>query len=80
MSLSPLENIKVMALQLPMADRTRLVETLLVSLSGEDEILAEWVKEAESRWKAHERGEMRAVDFDESIARTRARIANYATA
>lgn len=45
--MTPFENIKFMALQLPMADRTRLVETLLASLSEEDEILAEWVEEAE---------------------------------
>ena len=80
MPLTPFENIKTMALQLPMADRTRLVETLLASLSEEDEILAEWVEEAERRWDAYERGEMIAVDFDESMARARAKLIHGYTA
>ena len=80
MPLTPFENIKTMALQLPMADRTRLVETLLASLSEEDEILAEWVEEAERRWDAYERGEMVAVDFDESMARARAKLTHCYTA
>ena len=80
MPLTAFENIKTMALQLPMADRTRLVETLLASLSEEDEILAEWVEEAERRWDAYERGEMIAVDFDESMARARAKLIHGYTA
>ena len=80
MPLTAFENIKTMALQLPMADRTRLVETLLASLSEEDEILAEWVEEAERRWDAYERGEMVAVDFDESMARARAKLIHGYTA
>ena len=80
MPLTPFENIKTMALQLPMADRSRLVETLLASLSEEDEILAEWVEEAERRWDAYERGEMVAVDFDESMARARAKLTHCYTA
>ncbi len=80
MPLTAFEDIKTMALQLPMADRTRLVETLLASLSEEDEILAEWVEEAERRWDAYERGEMVAVDFDESMARARAKLTHCYTA
>lgn len=42
-----------------------------------DEILASWIEEAERRGDAHERGEMGAIDFDESIALARARIAAW---
>lgn len=76
MKTTPLEEIEALALQLPTADRCHLAERLLASLSEEDEILAAWVEEAERRCDAFDRGEMGTVDFDESIARARARIAN----
>jgi hypothetical protein len=71
----PLEDIEAAALQLASSDRARLAERLLLSLDEDDEILAAWVNEAERRSDAHERGEMQAVDFDESIARLKARLA-----
>ena len=37
--------------------------------------LAAWVEEAERRGEAYERGEMKAIDFDESIARLKAKLA-----
>lgn len=77
---TPLEKIEAMALQLPAADRSHLAESLLASLSEEDEILAAWIEEAERRADVHERGEIETVDFDESIARVRARIAGRHTA
>lgn len=73
-----LEEIEALALQLPAADRCRLTERLLDSLSEEDEILAAWVEEAEHRCDAFDRGEMEAIDFDESIARLRAKLAKAA--
>lgn len=73
---SPLEDIEAAALQLAPAERARLAERLLVSLDEDDEILAAWVEEAERRGEAYERGEMEAIDFDEAIAQTRARLAN----
>jgi len=77
---TPLEEIEAMALQLPASDRSHLAESLLASLSEEDEILAAWIEEAERRADAYDRGEIETVDFDESIARARARIASHHTA
>lgn len=74
---SPLEEIEAMVLQLPASDRSHLAESLLASLSEEDEILAAWIEEAERRADAYDRGEIETVDFDESIARARARIAAH---
>lgn len=71
---SPLEDIEAAALQLPKAERAHLAERLLVSLDEDDEILVSWVAEAERRGDAFERGEMGAIDFDESIARLKAKL------
>ena len=73
---TPLEEIEAQALQLPASDRSHLAESLLASLSEDDEILAAWVEEAERRADAHDRGEIETIDFDEAIARARARIAS----
>ena len=72
---SPLEDIEAAALQLAPAERAKLAERLLVSLDEDDEILASWVEEAERRGDAYDRGEMEAIDFDESLARLKARLA-----
>jgi putative addiction module component (TIGR02574 family) len=72
---SPLEDIEAAALQLAPSDRAHLAERLLVSLDEDDEILASWVAEAERRGDAYDRGEMGAIDFDESIARLKAKLA-----
>jgi hypothetical protein len=77
---STLEDIEAAALQLAPAERAKLAERLLVSLDEDDEILASWVEEAERRGEAYERGEMSALDFDESIAQARARLASRRTA
>lgn len=72
---SPLEDIEAAALQLAPSERAHLAERLLVSLEEDDEILAAWVEEAERRGEAFERGEMGAIDFDESMARLKTRLA-----
>ena len=72
---TPLEDIEAAALQLAPAERARLAERLLVSLDEDDEILAAWVEEAERRGDAYARGETEAIDFDESIARLKAKLA-----
>lgn len=72
---SSLQDIEAAALQLPRAERAKLAESLLASLDEHDEILASWVAEAERRGEAYERGEMEAIDFDESIAILKARLA-----
>ena len=74
MKVTPLEEIESLALQLPTADRCRLAERLLTSLSEEDEVLAAWVEEAERRCEAFDRGEMETVSFEESIARLRSKL------
>jgi hypothetical protein len=71
---SLLEDIESAALQLAPAERAKLAERLLVSLDEDDEILATWVAEAERRGDAFDRGEMGAIDFDESIARLKAKL------
>ncbi|UCV14742.1 addiction module protein [Quatrionicoccus australiensis] len=78
------EDIEAAALQLSPAERTRLAWFLLLSLEQDDvelddSILASWVEEAERRGDAYDRGEMGAINFDESIARARARIAKRKT-
>jgi hypothetical protein len=72
---SPLEDIEAAALQLAPSERAHLAERMLVSLEEDDEILAAWVEEAERRGGAFERGEMGAIDFDESMARLKTRLA-----
>lgn len=72
---SPLEDIEAAAMQLAPTERAHLAERLLVSLDEDDEILAAWVEEAERRGDAFDRGEMGAIDFDESIARLKAKLA-----
>lgn len=76
------EDIEAAALQLSPAERTRLAWFLLLSLEQDDvelddSILASRLEEAERRGDAYDRGEMGAIDFDESIARARARIAKH---
>ena len=71
---SPLEEIEAAALQLTPAERAHLAERLLVSLEEDDETLAAWIEEAERRADAFDRGEMDAIDFDESIARLKAKL------
>lgn len=75
---SPLEDIEAAALQLTASERAHLAERLLASLDEDDEIMAAWVAEAERRGEAFECGEMEAIDFDESIARLKARLADAA--
>lgn len=76
---SPFEDIEAAALQLPTSDRAKLAERLLITLEEDDEILASWVAEAERRADAFDRGEMEVIDFDESIARLKARLAAAAS-
>ena len=71
---SPLEDIEAAALQLAPADRAHLAERLLISLDEDDEIMAAWVEEAERRADAFDRGEIGTIDFDESLARLKAKL------
>lgn len=76
---SPLEDIEAASLTLTASERAHLAERLLASLDKDDEIMAAWVAEAERRGEAFERGEIEAIDFDQSIARLKARLADAAS-
>ena len=52
------------------ADRLRLVEAILFSLDKADpDIEQGWIAEAEARYEAHRRGELQAVDWEETKKR-----------
>ena len=68
---SDLENLEAAALQLPLAARAHLAERLLASLDEDDEILAEWVAEAELRADAYDRGEIGATSLENALAQAR---------
>ncbi len=54
------------ALELEPVERIRLVEAILYSLDKLDpDIEQSWVVEAEARYEAYKRGELKAIDWDE---------------
>ena len=69
---SSLETIEATLMQLPQADRVHLAERLLASLDEEDEILAEWITEAERRLDAVERGEVQGIPIEDALVQLRA--------
>lgn len=72
---SQLEIIEAEALKLPAAERTHLLERLIVSLDTDPEIEAAWAQEADRRESALDAGETAAIPGREAIARLRARLA-----
>jgi hypothetical protein len=48
---------------------------LIASLEENQQIQSTWIEEAERRADAYEHGEMGTVDFEQSIAQARARLA-----
>ncbi|KAI5915422.1 addiction module protein [Thauera sp. 2A1] len=72
--MSTLERIAAEAMNLPAADRWRLVERLMSSLESDDEIARAWAEEVERRIDAFERGDTSATPVDDVIAAGRARI------
>lgn len=71
------EEIEAAAMELPANKRLLLSIQLIASLEEDKEIQNAWIEEAERRADAYERGEMGAVDFEQSIAKARARLATY---
>ena len=81
-----LERIEAAALKLPVEERERLVERLLVSLDGvadgdergpafaTPELERYWVEESHRRMKLIESGEMETYPADEFIAQLRAEL------
>jgi len=63
-----MENVDYLAEQavhLKPIDRIKLVETILMSLDKPDpEIEARWIEEADARYEAYKRGELKAVDWE----------------
>ncbi|MFT5028816.1 MAG: putative addiction module component (TIGR02574 family) [Candidatus Binatia bacterium] len=64
------------ALRLPVAERVRLVESLMDSLDDDatKEIDAAWAEEAESRLAAVRSGKLKTVDGPSSLAEARKRL------
>jgi putative addiction module component (TIGR02574 family) len=55
---------------LPPVERAELVEGILQSLDATDPNLDQlWVEEAQDRLAAYRRGELAALDFDETLAK-----------
>ncbi|MFZ4437525.1 MAG: addiction module protein [Syntrophales bacterium] len=54
------------AIELRPTERIRLVEAILYSLDKPDaDIEKSWIAEAEARYEAYKRGELKAIDWDE---------------
>lgn len=63
------------AMQLSPEERLILADMLWISVNKPEAVTQSWVEEAERGGEAFERGEMGAVDFDESIASLRSKLA-----
>ncbi|MBN8441935.1 MAG: addiction module protein [Thauera sp.] len=72
--MSTLERIAAEAMNLPAADRWRLIERLMFSLESDDEIARAWAEEVERRIDAFERGHTSVTPVEDVIAAARARI------
>jgi len=70
MTPADLQTLEATVMALPQPDRVHLAERLLASLE-DDEILAEWVAEAEHRADAYERGELQGIPIEDALAELR---------
>ncbi len=70
-----LETLEAEALKLAPADRSHLLERLIVSLDTDPEVEAAWAKEADRRQAELDAGTVAAVSGEEAVARLRARLA-----
>ncbi|MCI0495583.1 addiction module protein [candidate division KSB1 bacterium] len=60
------DSLAEQAVHLKPIDRIKLVETILMSLDKPDpEIEARWIEEADARYEAYKRGELKATDWNE---------------
>jgi putative addiction module component (TIGR02574 family) len=60
------------ALELPVAEKARVVDELLASLNEPDEAIdALWRKEVEDRIEAYNSGKLRSVSLEEVLAKYR---------
>jgi hypothetical protein len=71
----PLEAIESEALNLPQADRSRLIDRLIASLEQDPEWESAWSAEADRREDRIVRGEAAWVSGADAIARIRSKLA-----
>ncbi len=71
----PLEAIESEALNLPQADRSRLIDRLIASLEQDPEWESAWSAEADRREDRIARGEAAWVPGADAIARIRSKLA-----
>lgn len=69
-----LEILEAEVLQLPLIERSHLLERLIVSLDIDPETEAAWEQEADRREAALASGDAQLVPAQEAIARLRARL------
>ncbi len=69
-----LETLEAEALKLSAADRTHLLERLVVSLDADAEVEAAWFQETERRQAEIESGAIVLVPGEEAMGRLRARL------
>jgi len=70
-----LETLEAEALKLSPADRSHLLERLIVSLDTDPEVEAAWAKEVDRRQAELDAGTVAAVSGEDAVARLRARFA-----
>ena len=71
----PVEDLQAEVLSLPAAERSLLLERLIVSLDADPEIQRAWVQEAQRRDTEIDRGAVAPVPGEEALARIRASLA-----
>ena len=71
----PVEDLEAEVLSLPPAERSLLLERLIVSLDADPEIQRAWVQEAQRRDAEIESGTVSPVPGEEAVARIRASLA-----
>lgn len=69
-----LEVLEAEVLQLPLVERSHLLERLIASLDSDPEIEEAWEQEAELRDAELESGSISAIPGEEALARLRARL------
>jgi len=68
------KTLSAQARKLTATERVELVDDILSSLNEPDKEMDRlWVKEAEDRWTAYQRGEIKALPLEEVLAKYRAK-------
>lgn len=72
--MTPVEELENAALALPVAERARLAERLLVSLDEEPEVEAAWVEEVRQRLAEYRAGDVETSTADQVMEDARKRL------